>query len=222
MLGRATLHFAARVARHRMSEADGSAAKGGGDSRELLERAAAGDERAREELLERHLGELTAFVRLRLGAALRRRESSLDIAQSVCREALEDLAGFEYRGEQGFRNWLLLHAERKIRDRGRFWSRLKRSAHAERPLEGLDETDRRVHEQLRTLFTPSRDAVAREELERLEQAFRELPDDHRQVIVLVRVAGLSHAEVAREMDRTESATRTLLSRALARLAAAME
>ena len=42
------------------------------------------------------------------------------------------------------------------------------------------------------------------------------------MILLTRVAGLSHAEVAREMGRTPIATRTLLSRALARLATALE
>ena len=188
------------------------------DDREL----AAGDEEAREALLARHLAELTAFVRLRLGPALRSRETSNDIAQSVCREVLEDLSGFEYRGEQGFRNWLFLRADRKIRDRGRFWTRLKRSAHRELPLAGSDDEEQRVFEQLRTFFTPSRDAVAREELQRLERAFRELPDDYRRVIVLSRVLGLGHEEVARAMDRTPVATRTLLSRALARLAAAME
>lgn len=192
------------------------------DDRELLERAAGGDEQAREALLARHLAELTAFVRLRLGPALRARETSSDIAQSVCREVLEDLGGFEYRGAHGFRNWLLLRADRKIRDRGRFWTRLKRSAHRELPLVAQEDEEQRVFEQLRTLFTPSRDAVAREELQRLERAFRELPDDYRRVIVLSRVLGLSHEEVARELDRTPIATRTLLSRALARLAAAME
>ena len=42
------------------------------------------------------------------------------------------------------------------------------------------------------------------------------------VVVLVRLQGLGHAEAARRMGRTESATRTLLSRALARLATELE
>jgi RNA polymerase sigma-70 factor (ECF subfamily) len=75
---------------------------------------------------------------------------------------------------------------------------------------------------MQTLFTPSRHAIGREELERLERAFAALPDDYRSVIVLARVHGLSHAEIAGRLGRTEPATRTLLSRALARLALAIE
>ena len=52
--------------------------------------------------------------------------------------------------------------------------------------------------------------------------FGELPDDQREVILLARVVGLPHAIVAQEMGRTPAATRTLLSRALARLATRLE
>jgi RNA polymerase sigma-70 factor (ECF subfamily) len=198
------------------------------DEGRLVESAAAGDAAAREALLQRHLAELNAYVRLRVGPGIRSRESSLDIAQSVCREVLGDLDRFEYRGANSFRNWLLLRAEHKIRDRGRFWSREKRAAALEVPIHGGhgrpagEDDEQGVLEQLRCLFTPSRDAVAREELEELERAFARLPEDYRRVIVLSRVLGLAHEEIAREMERSPNATRTLLSRALARLAVAME
>jgi len=162
---------------------------------------------------------LRAFVRLRLGDRLRSRESSQDIAQSVCREALTDLDRFEYRGPHSFRNWLYLHAERKIRDRGRFWGRERRDMDREH---GRGAEKDELEAQIRTFFTPSRDAAAREELERVEQAFRQLPEDYRRVIILVRVLGLPHREAASELGRTELATRTLLSRALARLALLVE
>jgi RNA polymerase sigma-70 factor (ECF subfamily) len=188
----------------------------------LVEEAAAGDAEAREQLLRKHLAELNAYVRLRIGPGIRARESSQDIAQSVCREVLGDLDRFEYRGPNSFRNWLLLRAEHKLRDRGRFWNREKRAAGREVPIQGAEDQERGLFEQLRSFFTPSRDAVAREELEQLEQGFAELPEDYRRVIVLSRVLGLSHEELAREMGRTPSATRTLLSRALARLALVLE
>src|SRR5262245_28219821 len=41
-----------------------------------------------------HVGALRAYVRLRIGGAIRAREESADIAQSVVREALEDLPRF--------------------------------------------------------------------------------------------------------------------------------
>lgn len=193
-------------------------------SRELIEQARAGDPGARESLVEAHLGALRAFVRLRLGAALRRRETSLDLVQSVVREALEDLTRFEYRGEQSFRQWLLRRAENKIRDRARFWRRDRRTSERETTVDGArdDGDSREVEEQLTTFFTPSRHASAREELERVERAFRELPDDWRSVILMARVLGMSHEEIGREIGRSALATRTLLCRALARLTTLME
>ena len=68
----------------------------------------------------------------------------------------------------------------------------------------------------------AREAFAPLELERLEAAFAELPPAWREVIVLVRLSGLSHAEAARRLGRSEASTRTLLSRALARLATRLE
>lgn len=169
--------------------------------------------------LTEHVGALRAYVRLRLGRALRAREESEDIAQSVVREALEDLPRFE-GGPKGMRAWLLKRAENKIRDRGRFWKRDRRDGARE---EGVAQDDERtLLDAYRSFVTPSRAASAKEELALVEQAFAELPEDHRRVILLARVAGLSHAEVARELDRSEAATRTLLSRAMARLAMLLE
>ena len=189
-------------------------------SRELVERARSGDSEARESLVESQLGALRAFVRLRLGESLRRRETSLDLVQSVVREALEDLGRFEYRGETSFRQWLLRRAESKIRDRARFWGRDRRARDREistEVLEGETGDSQELAHELATFFTPSRHAAAREELERVERAFLSLPEDWRRVILMARVLGLSHEEIGGELGRSALATRTLLCRALARL-----
>ncbi len=163
------------------------------------------------------MGALRAYVRLRLGRALRAREDSIDIAQSVVREALADASRFT-GGDDGLRAWLCKRAENKIRDRGRFWARLRRDT----AKEVGQADDPELIEAYGTLMTPSRVAAGREELERIERAFAELSEDQRRVILLARVANLSHAEVALTMDRTEVATRSLLSRAIARLAVLLE
>lgn len=192
---------------------------------QLVEDTVAGDAGARDELFRRHLPSLRAFVRLHLGRGIRSRETSLDLVQSVCREALEHLDGFEYRGPDSFRNWLLRQAENKIRDRGRYWKRERRTSLKEAGtvlgLLSVDE-DAELLSQLKTFCTPSRHASSREELLRAERAFRGLPPDYREVIILARVLALPHPEVAREMGRSPVATRTLLSRALARMATLLE
>lgn len=188
---------------------------------------ASGDEpEVQEDLLADHLGLLRTFVRRRLGAKLRTKETSLDLVQSVCREALRDLDAFEDRGEGSFQRWLFTRAENKIRDKGRFWTRERRDPGREVSLaaEARDAEPGTVEvgDQLATPITPVDFATAREELSRLEAAFRELPDDYREVIVLTKLEGLPHAEAAKRLSRSPAATRTLLCRALARLATALE
>jgi RNA polymerase sigma-70 factor, ECF subfamily len=183
---------------------------------ELVRRATAGDREAVEGLLTAHLSRLRAFLRLRMGGAVRARESTEDLVQSVCREALERLDGFEYRGEASFRHWLFQQAEHKVIDRARFYGRAKREGAREVSIDRRRAEDETLRG-LESLFTPSRDAVAREEVERLEAAFAKLPPDQREVILLARIVGLPHAEIAERMGRSVSATWTLLSRALARL-----
>jgi RNA polymerase sigma factor (sigma-70 family) len=186
---------------------------------ELIDRARAGDLESRDRLLAEHVPALRGFVRLRLGKKLRSREESIDLVQSICGDALTDLGGFDYRGPESFRKWLMQRAENKIRSRGRFWNRAKRAVGME---QGTGDVPLEEIRELAHAFTPSRDAVGREELERLEAAFDELSEDDRRVILLSRVVGLSHAAVAEEMGRTPLATRSLLSRALAKLAARLE
>ena len=74
----------------------------------LLEDSIGGSGGALDALLERHLPALRVYVRLQAGDFLREQESSSDIVQSVCRELLQDLDAFEYRGEGQFRAWLYM------------------------------------------------------------------------------------------------------------------
>ncbi len=52
----------------------------------------------------------------------------------------------------------------------------------------------------------------------IERAFDALPDDYKEAISLHRMVGLSHAEIAAHMGRTEGAVRNLVYRGLALLA----
>lgn len=184
----------------------------------LVERMCAGDEDALEQLLSKHLPALRAFVRLRSDRTLRARESTSDLVQSVCREVLTHLDRFQHPSEAGFRQWLYTTALRKIQNRYAHYHAQKRDAAREVALD-LDAGDAPGTLACYASFaTPSQDVAAREEVERIEAAFDKLPDDYRTVISLSRVVGLSHAEIAQQMERTEGAVRTLLSRALARLA----
>ncbi|HEX5053295.1 MAG TPA: sigma-70 family RNA polymerase sigma factor [Planctomycetota bacterium] len=186
------------------------------DWNETVQNASRGDEHAIESLLARHLPRLRAFVRLRMGAELRARESASDLVQSACREVLARLDRFRYRGEANFRRWLFTMALRKIRNRVVFHRAEKRDWRREVP-----EGDHAEVGDLAAVYadfdTPSAQLDLKERIARLEAAFDGLSDEHREVITLARIVGLSHQEIGEAMGRSEAASRMLLYRALAEL-----
>lgn len=185
-------------------------------SRSSILSATRGDAAAVDEVLRAYLPRLQRFVHLRLGARLRAREDTLDIVQSTVRELLEEQR-FEWRGEVEFRAWLFQAALNKIREKGRWHGAGKRDAAREVGTvapSGLGEA-------IRDLATPSRAAMAQEELERLEGAFAALTEPQREVLTMSRIAGLPHAVIAARLGKSEVAVRQLLVRAMAALGAAM-
>ncbi|MCK5942267.1 MAG: sigma-70 family RNA polymerase sigma factor [Planctomycetes bacterium] len=184
-----------------------------GDTGRLVQEASAGDSVALDGLLSRYLPELHAFVRLRAGGAILAREQSEDLVQSVCREVLEDVAAFEWRGEQAFKRWLYLTAQNKIVDRARYWRSQKRDIDREEAM----ATNPGYYSGYRALLSPSGEAIRAEQVAELERAFDELSEEHAQVITLAKILGLAHEQIAAEIGRTVPATRMLLHRALARL-----
>ncbi len=188
------------------------------DTQSLVQSAIGGDTLAVETLLERHLPRLRAYVRLRTGALIEAKESVSDLVQSVCREVLEELPSFEYRDEASFRAWLFQHAAHKIADRGRFYHAAKRDA--EREVDAA--TQSAIDDAVPGLLTPSRDAIGKEELHRLEDALQALPEEQRTAILLQRVVGLPYSEIAAQLGKSEGATRNLVYRGLAKVALNLE
>jgi len=195
------------------------------DHPSLVTQASQGSSVAVEALLARHVPELRVYVHLKAGRAILARESSEDLVQSVCRELLENLTGFEYRGEAAFRQWLFSKATNKILDRARYYRAEKRDVAREVEPPGAETSSSLSpgpNEVYATLVTPSRVAIGREELRRMEVAFQQLPEDYREVILQAKVIGHSVSEIAEQMNRSRGAVRVLLHRALARLTALMD
>lgn len=184
---------------------------------ELVKRAANGDQAAVGELVARHLIRIRAFLRLRCGAALRAKESATDLAQSVCHDVIRNLDGFRWEGQAQFEGWLCLAAFRKVSDRAAYWGTARRDVAREAP-----NGDGALLDLYRRSASPSQIVSGREEIEKIERAFDELPDDYREVILLSRVVGLSREEVATRMGRTEDSVRNLLFRGLAQLSRKLE
>lgn len=181
-----------------------------------------GDPQDLDALLSRHLPEVRAYVRLRMGPELRAKESASDLVQSTCRELLEHADRYRFPGPTNFRQWLFATALRKVKNRLAYYRAGKRDVALEVAQHRDPRGDDSVAALYQTLSTPSRGLMGRERIAELEAAFDQLSEPHREVILLARIVGLPHVEVARAMSRTPEATRSLLHRALAELAEHLE
>lgn len=185
-----------------------------GSTQDLV-RAASRDKQALEQLLVRHLPHLQGWLRLRMGALLRSRETPEDLVQSVAREALGELSTFEWRGEAAFRHWLYTRAQHKLQDRIRYLGAKMRDPTREAP---PPEDSQALLECYASLCTPTREIASAEALRRIENAFDELPEDYQEAITQYRMCGLDYPEIAERMGRSEGAVRNLVYRGLSRLA----
>jgi RNA polymerase sigma-70 factor (ECF subfamily) len=188
-------------------------------TRQLVAAAQDGDGQAADALLRRYLPVLRAFVRLRSDNMLRAREATSDLVQTACRQALQSLRQFEWRSEGSFRNWLFTMALNKIHNHRNVLLAGKRDVRRE--LDG-EAADQALGQAYGTVLTPTQELTSREGVARIEQAIDALPAAYREVVILSRVVGLSSAEIATQLDKSEGAVRVQLSRALARLAALLE
>lgn len=185
--------------------------------------AGKGDKEAIGRLLQRHLGPLRLYIRLRMGPRIRRWEEESDIAQSICLEVLQQLDGFDYQGEAAFRQWLFTRARRKLAKRDEFLRAEKRDvdqliSHAQGSSNSADPMELEMG---RVFGSPSAMVMARETAERIEQALDAMPFETREIILMSRLAGMSTSEIARRLDAVPSTIRSTLCRGLAALGRAL-
>ncbi len=179
---------------------------------QLFDDATRGDRVALDQLLQRYLPQLHAFVHARLGSHLRAHESSVDVMQSVCRELLEARDQFDFRGEDRFRAWLFTAALNKVRERHRRLHSEKRDVAREEAGAAHAAATVMAH-----LITPSQEAIGNETAVAVNAALAALTEEHREVITLARLVRLPHRVIAEVLSRSEEATRQLLARAMVRL-----
>jgi RNA polymerase sigma-70 factor (ECF subfamily) len=168
-----------------------------------MAKAKAGDRAAFDAVVAAERRRLEAFVRQRLGSRLRAATEVEDILQETCLRAYRALDRFEWRGPDSVFGWLGSIAEFFIRDLARAGGR--------NPLSGLRG------DVPGSGASPSKALRRGERFERLKKALESLAEDHRAVIQLARLDGLSTTEIARRLGRSPGAVRHLLLRALEKL-----
>jgi len=190
-------------------------------SKQLVDRAAAGDMQALDQLFARCQGRLRRLLARNGGAALRAAELD-DLVQEAYLEATRRFPDFTYQGPDSFFRWLATVVLHRLANLQRMAAAQKRDRRLERPLAGEGSTllpgaVQPVH----AGPGPRTIVLGAEAQARLERALQTLADDDRAVITLARVQGLPLQEVAERMGRTRNAVALLLSRALRKLKAAM-
>ncbi len=184
-----------------------------------------GDESARNQLCGVYVERVRRIVRLRMGGELRSKLESMDIVQDSLMSALRDLKDFNYSNEGDFLRWLSKIAENQILGNLDQLHAAKRDMRKEVPLEQRSTHTRYSGRQAlypASQTTPSLIFSRREDLDKLEHAMDLLKPAHRQVIILARIEGLAHKDIAARMDKSPDAVGMLLSRALLALTKAFE
>ena len=169
----------------------------------LVAQAQAGDRGAFDALVESFEDRLREFIRSRMGPRVQGRLELEDVLQETLVRAFQSIAHFRWRDELRFFGWLKSIAENRIRD-------------AVKGPRG-DDVIQLSTEIAGTGSSPSKHLRRSERFDRLEHCLARLSPDHRQVILLCRIEGLKTKEVARRMNRSESAVKNLLLRGLREL-----
>lgn len=171
---------------------------------QLVEQARRGDKEAFRELFERYQRKVMTVAVGMVGNP----EDAMEIVQDTFVKAYEHLNRF--KGESSFYTWLFRIAVNRAIDLRRFRKR--------NPTTGLEDEFRYPDsdqpyddflgdEEERT--DPVRHAEAHEIGKRVAQAIAELTPDHRAVILLREVEGLSYEEISRVMQCSKG---TVMSR----------
>ena len=165
---------------------------------ELVEQAQQGDRDAFGALYNLRFQDVHRFV----VARFRDRQLAEDVVAETFVKAWERLAGL--RHPERFDAWLFQIAY----NAGTDVFRRRREAPIDLVPEPADP---------RSAGSPAARAELTDAQADLGRALEQLSDDQRLVLVLRFLRGLSHAEVARQLGRSEDATRALQHRALARM-----
>ena len=189
-------------------------------TQQLVSLAKQGDRSALDQLYGVYGERVLRIIRLRMGSELRSKLESMDLVQDVLMSALGDLGGFTYTNEGDFLRWLGKIAENRIRDNLDKLHAGKRDIRKEIPLNDCASTSRddpdRIPQPARNT-TPSVILSRREDLDKLEKAIDELKPEHREVIVLAKIDGLSYQEIGDRLGKSADAAGHLLLRAMVSL-----
>jgi RNA polymerase sigma-70 factor, ECF subfamily len=188
----------------------------------LLFGARRGDRQSVGELLKHYRNYLTLLATTQIERRLQRRVSPSDIVQETMLRAHRHFAQFRGQSEKELLGWLrqiLLTSLAKFVEQHVLAA--KRDVRKEVSIERFNAFDNSALQFTSILRarteTPSALVQHREDAVVLADLLAQLPEPHRDVLVLRHMQGLSFEEVAARMDRSVGATRMLWLRAIEKM-----
>lgn len=172
---------------------------------ELILNAQQGDEDAFAKLLDAHQGKVYGLT-LRLTGSP---EDAMELTQETFFNAWRGLPSFHQNSK--FSTWLYRLATNATID---FLRREKRRRNL--PVSSLsieEDDDQRILDIPDHRFTPQDEAERQELKEAVHRGLSKLSDEHRQVLVLRELNGLSYGEIAQVLDIEEGTVKSRISRA---------
>ena len=180
------------------------------NSFELVLRAKAGDDRARDLLIGRYQTRLQRWAHGRLPLSARGAHETHDLVQDTLLQVLNNLHKFNPRHEGAFQGFVRVILANRIRDLARKWSRRGISD----PIDG-DELPGRG-------LSPLDEAMGAETRARYEAALGRLRPEDRELIIARIEMGLPYKEMVEMFHKPSvSAVTMAVSRAVVRLAQEM-
>lgn len=185
----------------------------------LLHAWCAGDQAARDRLIQLELPWIRDHVRRRLGPKLRARAETQDYVQEALIQVLDHGPRFITGDRARFRAMLARVIENHLRDLVDFHAAGKRNPAREQPLPTESVLDL---DHARAITRPSEHAVRNEQRAWLQLAIELLEPDDRRILLLRQWQELEFAAIAAQLAITEDAARMRFQRALPRLARKLE
>jgi RNA polymerase sigma-70 factor (ECF subfamily) len=189
-------------------------------TQQLVALAKTGDDDALNQLCRVYSERIRRIVRIRMGREVRVKLDSMDLVQDALLNALRGLGDFTYENEGDFLRWLSKIAQNAF---GHQVEKLYADKRDIRREVQLDESGPTTGGRLAgtpgpmNFTTPSVIMARKEELDKLEKAIDELKPEHKEVIILAKIEGLSYKEIGKRLGKSADAVGMLLSRAMVAL-----
>ena len=184
---------------------------------DLLQKARAGDESARDRLFQACRNYVAIAARSEMASWLKAKVDASDLVQQTLLEAHRGLENFRGTTEAEWLGWLrriLVHnAADYVR---RFHGVEKRRAGREIPLTP-DDSDRSDLGLAAEDESPSQLLMQKERQLQVADAVAQLPEDYQEVVILRNIQQLPFDEVAERMGRSRPAVQMLWMRAIKKL-----